>query len=613
MEVPFKGTLSDVPFPAIFAKIAREKKSGVLSLADMETKKVRKRMGFRGGNQVYVVGGTINETLGRLLMKLGKISEQQYHDTLAQQKANDQRTGETLIALKILDPPQLAEALQIQTEEKILGCFAWPDGIYSFVEAKPPNDKQLIFFQIRPEKVIMEGLRRYFNQERLDTLLKPYQNTKFRHSANFSELQQKVGFAPREARIVQMFKDGFGIVDLLAASTGDAVSTLQVSFAMLILGMIEPEGAAAARLQPQPQPQVRPQPQTQPRPQEQPGSQPQQPPTGARPAPRPEPVNQLLDDTIPSPSPAPKSARSPGAEQTGGARFAVEGEEGAEAESEPVAANKTQPVRDVRKTAEQKKEETAKKKEIAEEISKYEKMIQEGTLFDLLGINRDAKPPDVKKAFFRLAKKFHPDTNPLLFQSEYKERAEEVFTRIGGAYNTLIDLKAREEYVYALDHKISQEDLDKANRALEAEGVFVKAEILFKKGDFRGAQTIIQEAINLNPEEPEYYLYLGWCLFKSTHGVGIAEAKKNLQKAIDMGLRDKMDMAQYYLGMLAKVEGRSVEEQRRYFSAAIEANPQNTLAASELRHIDMRGGQPAPPKKEAPEKKKGGFFSRFKK
>jgi len=453
----------------------------------------------------------------------------------------------------------------------------------------------------------MEGIRRYFNQQRLDALLRPYQNTKFRRNANFSDIQQKAGFAPREARTVQMFKDGLGLQDLLAGSNIDAASTLQVLFGMLVLGMIEPLAAPAA----QPQPQARPQPQEQPRPQPQP--KPQQQPQPTTSAPRPEPVRQpptvSAQPSAPPAASAPKPAPPPQQESGEGVQFAFEGEEGAETEEAAVA--KTKPVREA-KTAQERKEEQEKIKAIREEIEKYENTIQGGTLFDLLGIGREAKPAEIKKAFFRLAKKFHPDTNPLLFQGGFKERAEEIFTRIGGAYNTLIDSKAREEYVYALDHKITQEDLDKANRALEAEGVFVKAEILFKKGDFRGAQSIIQEAINLNPEEPEYYLYLGWCLFKTTHGAAIGDARNNIKKAIDMGLRDKMDMAQYYMGMLAKVEGRSIEEQRRYFSAAVEANPQNTLAATELRHMDMRGEQATPSKKEAPEKKKGGFFSRFK-
>jgi len=598
MEIPLKGRLAQVPFPAIFAKIIREKRSGVLSLGDLETKKVQKRIGFKSGNQAYVAGGTINETLGRLLLKWGKIDEKQYRKIIANQKTDKKRTGEALVAMKILDGSQLAEALQLQTEEKILGCFTWPDGIYSFIEATPPDGKQLLFFEIRPEKLIAEGIRRYFNQQRLDQVLKRWQGAKFNRSASYAEVQQKMALAPREARVAQTFKDGFGFAELLAASPVDAINTLQVFFAMLVTGMIERVGSApTSHTQAAPEQKAAAEPE--------PASRAVPPQKAAAPQP-------ATDESVaPKVQASPEPASPPPQEKAAESQFGIEGEDTPEITQETATTGKAKPAPAAKKNGVSKEKEK-QRKAILGEIANYEKIIKSGTFFDLLSVEREVSTSEIKKSFFRLAKKFHPDTNPEFFRGEFRERAEEVFTRIGEAYNTLIDTKAREEYVYALDHQISQEDLDMANRALEAEGVFVKAEILFKKGDFRGAQNLIEEAIKLNPDEPEYYVYLGWCQFKSTRGAAADQARESLQKSIDMGLRDKIDMANYYLGMLAKVQNRSIEEQRKYFSVAVEANPNNTLAASELRHIDMRAEKGAP-KKAPAGKKKGGLFGRFKK
>ena len=602
MSVPLKGNFIKIPFPAIFAKISREKRSGVLSLGDPETKKVRKRIGFKGGNQVYVAGGTINETLGRLLLKWGKITEKQYHECITAQKTNDKLAGEVLISMKIMNSAQLAEALKMQTEEKILGCFAWPDGIYSFTEAAPPEDKKLLFFPISPEKIIAEGIKRYFNQQRLEQVLKPWYSAKFRRNSNFAEIQKNMGIAPQEARVMQGFKDGFGLKELLSSSPADAVATLQLLFAMLITNMIEPIGVATSNPQspPKSKPVAEPQEATQPKAAEPQVAQPK--PAEEAPV-APEPPPPPPQPEAPEPPP-PEEEEPPG-------QFGIEGEDDAEVEQDTAQAAKARPAPRPKKPGAD-REEKAKQKTILDEIAHYEQMVEEGTFFDLLSVKKEAGLGEIKKSFFRLAKKFHPDTNPAFFQGEFKERAEEVFTRIGEAYNTLIDPKARDEYVYAIEHQISQEDIDQANRALEAEGAFLKAEVLFKKGDFRGAHTFIEEAIELNPEEPEYYVYYGWSLYKSSRGEALGEARKNLQKALDMGLRDKFDMAHYYLGMLAKVEGRPVDEQKRHFAAAVEANANNTQAASELRHLDMRA-EKAGAGKVPPDKKKGGFFGRFKK
>ena len=618
MNVPLKGRLNNVPFPAVFAKIYREKKSGVLSLADPETKKMRKRIGFKNGAHAYVHGGTINETLGRLLLKWGEIDEKQYHESLASQKKQNKRTGEVLIEMKIFDARQLAEALRRQTEEKILGCFAWPDGVYSFVEAAPPEGKKLLFFDIRPEMLVMEGVRRYFNRERLENTMKPLYTAKFKRSEQFADIVQKMKMTPQESRLVQGIKDGMGFQDIFTVASIDPVNALQALLTMVFLGAMNPivSKPADAPAQRKANGTAAPKPAAPPQAPPKPASVP--PSTSEPVVPDQPPVPEMVVEetetasrTQPPVQPAPQQAP---ANNEAYMRFSIEGEDGEEAAPEipgakPVVSQRMKKA-SLKVEVENRAEDKKRAKEITAEIQKYEKIIEEGDFFELLGVDRQANVSTVKKAFFKLAKKFHPDTNPAFFRGEFRDRAEEVFTRIGEAYNTLIDSKAREEYIYALDHQISQEDIDNANKALEAEGIFIKAEILFKKGDFRGAQSLIEEAINLNPEEPEYYVYLGWCQYKSTRGAALAEARKTLQKSIEMGLRDKIDMVNYYLGMLAKVDGQPVEEQKKYFAAAVEANPHNTQAASELRHIEMRAQKAAP---KTGDKKKGGLFGRFKK
>ncbi len=621
MEVPLKEKLSRVPFPFIFYKIVGEKRSGVLSLADIETKKVRKRIGFKAGRQAYVAGGTINETLGRLLLKHGKITEQQYHESLTKQKKENKKTGEVLVEMGIMDGAGLAEALQVQTEEKILGCFTWPDGIYSFTEAEPPEGKQLLFFPIRPEKIVLEGIRRYYDQQHLEKIFTPYLETKFQLTSQASEIQQKLGLAPAESRVVQHFKSGYGIRDLLSASPAEAVSTLKVMYLMLVTGIVQPlQQKAAAQTgasQSADGAQAAAQPQAASAKAQKNDSGPAQPGAEAK-AVRPEQqqkaANPQASQTQEVADGAQAAAEEPPSPQVvvegedEGPQFAVEGEDDVgtdyAAQQEAQAAPKA-----VREERQPDPEEEKRNQQIMEELNKYEKIIKEGTHFDLLGVEREAKPLEIKKAFFRLAKKFHPDTNPAFFKGQFREQAEDIFTHIGEAYNTLVDPKAREEYVYALDHQISDEDLEKANRALEAEGIFVKAEILFKKGDFRGAKSLLEDAINLNPDEPEYYVYRGWSRYKSSQGAEIQQAREDLRRALDMGLRDKIDMAHYYLGMLAKVEKRPPEEMKKHFTAALEVNPNHPQAATELRHLEMHT------KKEAAdqEKKKGGLFGRFKK
>ena len=60
--------------------------------------------------------------------------------------------------------------------------------------------------------------------------------------------------------------------------------------------------------------------------------------------------------------------------------------------------------------------------------------------YSILGVPKDAKAADIKKAYRRLARKNHPDVNP------GDKSAEERFKKIQEAYDVLSDAKKREVY-----------------------------------------------------------------------------------------------------------------------------------------------------------------------
>lgn len=62
--------------------------------------------------------------------------------------------------------------------------------------------------------------------------------------------------------------------------------------------------------------------------------------------------------------------------------------------------------------------------------------------YDVLGVPRDASQEDVKKAYRKLALKWHPDRHP----EEERDEARNRFTRIGEAYEVLSDPEKRERY-----------------------------------------------------------------------------------------------------------------------------------------------------------------------
>ena len=58
-------------------------------------------------------------------------------------------------------------------------------------------------------------------------------------------------------------------------------------------------------------------------------------------------------------------------------------------------------------------------------------------LYDTLGINKNATDNEIKKAYRKLAMKFHPDKNP------GNKEAEDKFKEISSAYDILSDKKKK--------------------------------------------------------------------------------------------------------------------------------------------------------------------------
>src|SRR5436309_7002613 len=62
------------------------------------------------------------------------------------------------------------------------------------------------------------------------------------------------------------------------------------------------------------------------------------------------------------------------------------------------------------------------------------------TLYDSLGVKKGASADDLKKAYRKLARQYHPDKNP------GDKEAEERFKEIQAAYDVLSDPEKRKQY-----------------------------------------------------------------------------------------------------------------------------------------------------------------------
>ena len=220
----------------------------------------------------------------------------------------------------------------------------------------------------------------------------------------------------------------------------------------------------------------------------------------------------------------------------------------------------------------------------------------------LLGVNESDSREHVRKSYYNLVKKYHPDT---FFEQDVlldlKDKVNALFQRISDAHETLIDETAKARYIKDRKGGTSGSTTN-LETILEAETAFQKGMLLFRGKKYDGAQKAFADALKLSSNEAEYLMYQAWSAYKASPNATavLGKTRKNLIRATE--LSPKLSLAHLFLGYLSKDEGNEREAQRR-FERAILCNPNCTEALRELRLMSMR--------KEKAGKDKKGLFGKI--
>ena len=200
--------------------------------------------------------------------------------------------------------------------------------------------------------------------------------------------------------------------------------------------------------------------------------------------------------------------------------------------------------------AEGAKELSAEAEGIRKEILELHDLLGDCTHYTLLGLEDDAEPAAIKKAYFKAAKRFHPDKLARLGLEEIRERAAEVFAAIAEANDVLSDDERRRDY----DERLAgggSADID-VQRLAQAEAFYRKGEVLTKMGDFRAAAEMLASAVQLWPEEAAYQSAYGFALYKR-NPPDLDTAQTALEIAVDLAPQDAQ--AHMWLGLVLRAKG----------------------------------------------------------
>jgi tetratricopeptide (TPR) repeat protein len=222
------------------------------------------------------------------------------------------------------------------------------------------------------------------------------------------------------------------------------------------------------------------------------------------------------------------------------------------------------------------------------EVLSFRDMLPAMTLYQILDIPKTASDEDVKKAYFQLARKFHPDRFDRMLAAEFKAPIDEVFDGITNAYRVLSNKESRRAYDAKSGSVSTQDDVQEQYR--RADTKFRQGKTLHGQGRFDEAIAYLEEAVRIRKDKGDYFLLLAMCESKlKAYG---KKAEQDFLKA--MQLEPWNPEAYVGLGLLYKAEGLQTKAIKQ-LEKALEAEPDHASAREAL--DELTGGDKKAPNK----------------
>ncbi|MEW5976976.1 MAG: DUF4388 domain-containing protein [Acidobacteriota bacterium] len=226
------------------------------------------------------------------------------------------------------------------------------------------------------------------------------------------------------------------------------------------------------------------------------------------------------------------------------------------------------------------------------EISEMLERSKSQNYYDLLSVPVTASLDEIKKSYYALAKKYHPDRFHQAAAEDIKQALDSIFSTLSHAYDTLKVPATRTSY----DARIFKLDTPAAGTAESgtagpppgtptpqqklAELNYRQGRGLYDQQDYWGAIQALRQSVRMDPDNHRYRYWLAMALSKNPKWR--REAEEHFLKAIE---KEQFN-ASYYVGLalLYKEVGmnKRAEAQARQ---ALEVNPSDVAANELLRSL----------------------------
>jgi tetratricopeptide (TPR) repeat protein len=344
---------------------------------------VRQSLRFRRGNIVNARTNVTEERLGEMLVRRGLLSEADLARATEAVVRDGRRLGEVLGEMGLMDASGLEDAVAFHVHETLAQVFAWHDGTYAFEDEPEADASDELTLKLSTGELILEAVRAVRDPDVVRYSLGDMDRVLVLSSDPLLRFQ-KLTLSPADGFVLSRVDGVTSAREIAQMIPLPADQTQRSLLGLLSTGVVEYAGVRRPRDAGAPAHPT-------------PG-----PPSPAPPPPSPPPLTAPPPAVSPPPPPVPEP---------------------------PPAAG---PVDE--KAAERRREI----------LEAWEGRTRNH--FEVLGLARSVGEAEVKEAYFRLAKRFHPDVHHGASLGDLRDKLEEIFIRLGQANEVLRDPRKRSDY-----------------------------------------------------------------------------------------------------------------------------------------------------------------------
>lgn len=237
----YQTDLAHTPLPEILVTIHRYRVPGII---DCQRGAELKSVFIEGGEIIFASSNQIRDSLGDKLLAEGKITREQYDESVRRLAATGKRQGTILTEMNVLEPRELFVALTDQIQQILWSLFAWDSGTVIF---RPGRERHLEFLklQLSVPRAIMNGVRHMPDARALVARL-GVKTTLFEQTGKGV---QGLTLAPEEQRVLDAVDGRRTLFELTQTPPLTGSENARILYALFVLGLISVKESKQIKVQ----------------------------------------------------------------------------------------------------------------------------------------------------------------------------------------------------------------------------------------------------------------------------------------------------------------------------------------------------------------------------